>query len=94
MEVIAQDQPGLLHNVARSLRHQGIKLLSAKISTFGERAEDVFFVQRHDHTPVTDEGVLDKLKSEICQALDRSVNTKKSALDDSGTRLTQAAKTK
>lgn len=72
MEVVAQDQPGLLHNVARSLQHQNIKLLSAKVATFGERAEDIFFIQRHDRTPVTDEAVLDRLDKEICMALDRT----------------------
>lgn len=71
MEVIAQDQPGLLHNVALILRHHNIKLLSAKISTFGEKAEDIFFIQRHDQTPVSDTKLLDDLNSDIISALDR-----------------------
>jgi len=75
MEVIAQNQPGLLHNVALILQRHGITLLSARIATFGERAEDIFYIQQQDHTPVTDEKLLKKLSKEICQALDRSKKT-------------------
>ena len=79
MEVVAQNQPGLLHNVALILQRHNITLLSARIATFGERAEDIFYIQQHDHTPVTDESILDKLKQEITTALDRSQSIKKSA---------------
>jgi len=70
MEVIAQDQPGLLHNVARILAQHNLILISAKVSTFGERAEDIFYIRRHDHSPVVDEAVLNDLESKICRALD------------------------
>jgi len=72
MEVVAQDQPGLLHNVALALKQHSLKLLSAKISTFGEKAEDVFFIQNHDQTPVIDEELLASLEKDIIQALDRN----------------------
>lgn len=72
MEVIAQEQPGLLHNVARILAQHNLILISAKVSTFGERAEDIFYIRRHDHTPVIDEAVLKDLESQLCKALDRT----------------------
>ena len=72
MEVIAQNQPGLLHNVALVLEKYNITLLSARIATFGERAEDVFYIQQHDHTPVTDENLLNSLSKEICSSLNRN----------------------
>lgn len=72
IEVIAQDQPGLLHNVALGLQQYNLKLLSAKVATFGARAEDIFFVQRHDRTAITDPQVLDSLSKFICSALDRT----------------------
>ena len=72
MEVVAKNQPGLLHNVALILQRHNITLLSARIATFGERAEDIFYIQQHDRTPVTDQIILKKLETEITSALDRS----------------------
>lgn len=72
MEVIAQDQPGLLHNVALLLQQHSIKPVSAKIATFGERAEDVFFIQNPDGTPVKNKQQLAALESDILQALSRN----------------------
>ena len=71
MEVIAQDQPGLLHNVALILQRHKLKAVSAKITTFGERAEDVFFIQLPGGTPVTDEAILDSLEQDLRDALNR-----------------------
>ncbi|GAA6138308.1 [protein-PII] uridylyltransferase [Arenicella sp. 4NH20-0111] len=79
MEVIAQDQPGLLHNVAVILKLHNMILLSARIATFGERAEDVFYIRHGDHSPVTDSGILKKLEQQICEALDRRPASAKSA---------------
>ena len=44
LEVVTADRPGLLARIGWSLADQGVRLQNAKISTFGERAEDVFFV--------------------------------------------------
>ena len=54
MEVTAQDRPGLLLQVANALLAFKIRLVTAKVSTFGERAEDVFFITDRDGQPVTD----------------------------------------
>lgn len=79
MEVIAQDQPGLLHNVAVILRVHNMILLSARIATFGERAEDVFYIRHGDHSAVTDHKILSTLEKQICEALDRRPASAKSA---------------
>jgi [protein-PII] uridylyltransferase len=44
MEVIAQDRPGLLHQLALALLAGHTRIVTAKVATFGERAEDVFFL--------------------------------------------------
>ncbi|MHB1512607.1 MAG: [protein-PII] uridylyltransferase [Acidiferrobacter sp.] len=44
MEVIAQDRPGLLHQLALALYANRTRIVTAKVGTFGERAEDVFFL--------------------------------------------------
>lgn len=78
MEIVAQDQPGLLHNVAIVLKHYNLILLSARISTFGERAEDIFYIRHGDHSPVVDTQILKQLERQICQALDKTSSIKKS----------------
>ncbi|MFW2454342.1 [protein-PII] uridylyltransferase [Methyloversatilis discipulorum] len=44
MHVTAADRPGLLYSVARVLAAHAIRLHTAKITTLGERAEDVFLI--------------------------------------------------
>jgi len=44
VELHATDYPGLLSRVGRVFFETGVDLQSAKIATFGSRAEDVFFV--------------------------------------------------
>jgi [protein-PII] uridylyltransferase len=60
MEVTAQDRPGLLYQVALALKHCGVNLVTAKVATYGERAEDIFFVNTREHAPLsaTHEGCL------------------------------------
>ena len=54
MEVTAQDRPGLLHQVAIALQHCQARLVTAKIATYGERAEDIFFVTGRDGLVLSD----------------------------------------
>ncbi len=70
LEVEAQDQPGLLHNVALILQEHQIELVNARITTFGERAEDVFFIRRINREPLKDDAeLLETLKTKIANAL-------------------------
>lgn len=69
MEVIAQDQPGLLHRVARCLLSCKVKLITAKITTLGERVEDIFFITDRDGNPVDDPQLKACLSSRIHDAL-------------------------
>ena len=55
MEVITQDRPGLLYQVALALQQCHVNLDAAKVSTYGERAEDIFFVTNHDNRPISKE---------------------------------------
>lgn len=80
MEVIAQDQPGLLHNVARILKRHNLVLLSARIATFGERAEDIFYIRNGDHSPVSSENTQQQLKQQICTALETSESSNKTKI--------------
>lgn len=74
MEVVAQDQPGLLHQVALCLLECKVKLTTAKIATFGERAEDIFFITDRDGNPVTDPDQRRCLEKRILAALSPPVH--------------------
>ncbi|HET7308140.1 MAG TPA: [protein-PII] uridylyltransferase [Gammaproteobacteria bacterium] len=50
MEIAAGDRPGLLSEIGRVLEQQAIHLQNAKVTTVGERAEDVFFITANDRT--------------------------------------------
>jgi len=69
MEVIALDQPGLLQRVSRCLLKCKVHLVTAKIATFGERVEDIFFITDRDGNPVTNEEQLECLRSNIIEVL-------------------------
>jgi len=69
MEVVAQDQPGLLHRVAKCLWQCKVRLVTAKIATYGARAEDVFFITDRDGDPVSDAAQLRCLSESIQVAL-------------------------
>jgi [protein-PII] uridylyltransferase len=51
LSLVCTDRPGLLADVAHTLRTQSLRVHDARIATFGERAEDVFQI-----TAVDDDG--------------------------------------
>jgi [protein-PII] uridylyltransferase len=70
MEVVAQDRPGLLYQVALALKECRVNLMAAKVSTYGERAEDIFFVNSRDRDqPITDKAQLACLEQAIVRRL-------------------------
>jgi [protein-PII] uridylyltransferase len=69
MVVTAQDRPGLLHQVARAFIKCKTHLVSAKISTFGERVEDIFYITDRDGQPINDPKERKKIAETVCAAL-------------------------
>jgi len=55
LEIIALDHPGLLAKFARIFQQNNLNIHSAKITTFGEKAEDVFTVSNSDNLALTQE---------------------------------------
>ena len=70
LEVITPDRPGLLAHLARIFLRFGLRLLNAKISTLGERVEDVFYLTDYDYQPLSSETFCKKLTDTICRELD------------------------
>ncbi len=83
MEISAQDRPGLLYLVIRTLLQHKIKLLSAKITTSGVRVKDVFFIVDRDGNYLADKKVQQALASDITDAID--------SLGDTSTQLRDSA---
>lgn len=45
IEVIGKDRPGLLYDITAALSAEGLQIAAAKVTTFGARAVDVFYVK-------------------------------------------------
>jgi [protein-PII] uridylyltransferase len=72
LEIIAADRPGLLAQIAHVFMQSGIKLQNAKITTLGERVEDVFFVTDAKDCPLTDPAICEQLRENILRRLEAS----------------------
>lgn len=70
LEVISPDRSGLLATIARVFMDFDIDMQNAKISTLGERVEDVFFITDSDGNPLGDPELCANLEKEICKRLD------------------------
>ncbi len=62
-------RPGLLYDVTRALSECGVSVVTAHISTYGERAVDVFYVKDVFGLKVTGEAKIAKLRERLADAL-------------------------
>jgi [protein-PII] uridylyltransferase len=69
MEVVTSDRPGLLARIASSMLECNVLLQNAKIATFGERAEDIFYITNAQQKPLKIEDQ-NCLRETITQMLD------------------------
>lgn len=77
LEVISPDRPGLLARIGRIFMDFSIQLQNAKISTLGERVEDIFFITNSEGNPLSDPELCKQLQDEICRQLDQHVQESK-----------------
>lgn len=70
MKVIAYDRPGLLSQVGSAMHACGVTLHKAKIATYGEKAEDIFFITDEKGNTVTKKKQLECLEQTIIEELD------------------------
>jgi [protein-PII] uridylyltransferase len=73
LEVITADRPGLLALIGNLFIDFGVVLINAKISTLGERVEDIFFITDNQHRPIFDEQLCHNLQAAIREKLDEKV---------------------
>ncbi|SMF43647.1 UTP--GlnB (protein PII) uridylyltransferase, GlnD [Alteromonadaceae bacterium Bs31] len=73
LEIISPDRTGLLATIGQIFMEQNIQLQNAKISTLGERVEDVFFITDVNGNALSDAEQCNRLQKEICARLDQRV---------------------
>ena len=73
LTIIAADRPGLLATVGLLFYELGISVHSARITTLGERVEDVFFVTESNGKPIRDRERIYTLENTLRQRLDNRI---------------------
>ena len=69
IEINARDRPGLLYDVTRALSRLGLSIASAHITTYGERAVDVFYVKDVFGLKIDHETKLERIRAELMPVL-------------------------
>jgi [protein-PII] uridylyltransferase len=69
IEVNGRDRHGLLYDLTRALSQQKLQISSARISTFGERAIDVFYVKDQFGLKIDHESRLKSIREALMPAL-------------------------
>ncbi|NKB32046.1 MAG: [protein-PII] uridylyltransferase [Pseudomonadales bacterium] len=65
LEVNCPDQPGILASVGKILAVNDVNLKDARITTLGERVEDLFFITDKDGQPIEETTLVEKIQAEI-----------------------------
>jgi [protein-PII] uridylyltransferase len=69
IEINGRDRPGLLHALTTTLTRLSLTIATAKISTYGHKVVDVFYVRDVFGMKVTDEVKLAKVRDALLKAL-------------------------
>jgi [protein-PII] uridylyltransferase len=69
LELNGRDRPGLLYEVAKTLKDLGMVISSAHISTYGERVVDVFYVKDVFGLKITQPGKTRQIQRRLTAAL-------------------------
>jgi [protein-PII] uridylyltransferase len=70
MEISALDMPGLLSVIANVIAEMDIDITHAKISTLGEKIDDIFYLTTPAGTAITDQSILDSLEKNLVASLE------------------------
>jgi [protein-PII] uridylyltransferase len=72
VEVNGKDRPGFLYDVTSTITKAGLQISAAKITTFGSRAVDVFYVKDAFGLKVLHRAKLAELEKTLIEVLDRT----------------------
>lgn len=70
IEINGRDRPGLLHDVTQALTKVGLQIANAKISTYGHRVIDVFYVKDIFGLKITEQPKRRRIRETLLQAMD------------------------
>ncbi len=70
MEISALDMPGLLSVIANVIAEKDIDITHAKISTLGEKINDIFYLTTPEGNAITDQSILDSLEKNLVASLE------------------------
>ena len=73
LEINCPDRPGILACVGKIFADNDINLKDARITTLGERVEDLFFITDRSGNVISDQLLIDKLQTEIKQELETRI---------------------
>jgi [protein-PII] uridylyltransferase len=73
LQIFASDRPGLLARLGRIFVELGISVYQAKISTLGDRVEDLFWITDMAQEPITDPERMSELERIIAERLDADI---------------------
>jgi len=73
LEVISPDRTSLLATIGLIFMDMDVNLINARITTLGERIEDIFIIADENDEPLTDPQFCQNLCAEICKRLDKQV---------------------
>jgi [protein-PII] uridylyltransferase len=71
LEVNCPDHPGILASIGKIFAENHINLRDARITTLGERVEDLFYITDEENHPITDAARAEKLKTELKDRLEQ-----------------------
>lgn len=74
IEVTAPDRPGVLAMIGRVFIQFDVRLQNAKISTLGEKIDDIFYITDKDNNPISDPNICIELQESLCKTLDEHSN--------------------
>jgi [protein-PII] uridylyltransferase len=70
LSLVGTDRPGLLADVAQVLRSHRLRVHDARISTFGERVEDIFLLSDQNDRALTDPQSIEDMRSALIACLE------------------------
>jgi [protein-PII] uridylyltransferase len=76
IEIACLDRPGLLFDITQALREINLKIRSAHIATFGERAVDVFYVRDLFGHRIENKPRQNKIRALLNAAIDPKIPTR------------------
>jgi len=79
VEINGRDRIGLLHDVTNALSELGLQVSSARISTYGERVVDVFYVKDIFGLKVENESKIRSIRDRVLAAIATATPSKKAS---------------